>query len=206
MTQFDWSETFVGNPRRYGSSRQVYEWRGPGPPVRHVTGPGHQVFPSVWGMTPMVTDFEGDGLPDLVYVLDNRVYRSGSRMRWTLDGMWAAERGGRLRNACLDCEGPRFVSAPLARLPLSVSASPNPFNPRTNLIAQVPSDGPVEWSVFDARGRRLRKWVEFASGEGEHRTVFDGTDGSGARLSSGVYFIQLRHAAQTARTRVVLVR
>lgn len=205
-TQFDWSEAFVGNPRRYGSSRQFYEWREATGPVRTALGEGHQLFPVVWGMTPLVTDFEGDGWPDLVVVRDNRVYRSGSRMRWTLDGLWAAERGGRLRAGCLDCEGVPYVAAPERRAGLFLSATPNPFNPRTTLIAQLPGDGPVEWSIFDARGRRIRSWVEYVAASGQHRTVFDGTDARGARLSSGVYFVQLRHAAGTARTRVVLVR
>jgi hypothetical protein len=205
-TLFDWSENFVGNPRRYGSSRQIYEWRGTGPPVRTALGPGHQEFPAVWGLSPLVTDFESDGWPDYVIVRDNRVYRSGSRTRWTLEGMWAAERGGRLRDACLDCDGPTFVAAPERRTPLSVSASPNPFNPRTTLIAQLPAEGTIEWSVYDARGRRLREWVEYPASPGEHRSVFDGTDQRGRRLSSGVYFVQLRHATGTARTRIVLVR
>jgi hypothetical protein len=205
-TQFDWSEAFVGNPRRYGSSRQTYEWRSSGVPERLALSSGHELFPDVWGLSPLVTDFEGDGSPDLVFVRDNRVYRSGSRIRWTLDGMWAAERGGRTREACLDCEGPRFVSVPNRPVPLDLRATPNPFNPRTTLIAQLPGEGPVEWTVFDVRGRRLSEWVEFASAEGEHRSVFDGTDDRGRRLSSGVYFIQLRHASGTARTRVVLVR
>lgn len=205
-TLFDWSEAFVGNPRRYGSSRQVYSWRDGGAPVRWATGPGHEIFPDVWGMTPVVTDFENDGFPDFVFVRDNRVYRGSSRMRWSLDGMWAAERGGRTRSACLDCDGPTYTDAPALAKDLALGASPNPFNPRTTLIARLPGEGPVEWSVFDARGRRLRDWVEFATEAGEHRSVFDGTDGRGRRLSSGVYFVQVRHTSGTARTRVVLVR
>jgi hypothetical protein len=204
--QLDWNEAFVGNPRRYGSSRHYLTWSDGAVPQRVAIGPGHESVPEVWGQTPVVTDLESDGFPDFIVVRDNRVYRTGSRMRWTLDGMWAGDRGGRTRTACLDCDGPRFVEAPARPRSLSLRVSPNPFNPRTVLYAELPGAGRVEWSVFDARGRRIREWVETVSGAGMHTAVFDGTDQRGRRLSSGVYFVQVRHASGSARTRIVLVR
>ena len=153
-----------------------------------------------------MTDFEGDGYADLVVVRDNRVYRSGTRMRWTLDDMWAAERGGRTRHACVACEPPRFVATPPDPRLLSVSVRPNPFNPATVLRADVPAPGPLEWAIYDTRGRRVNRWTEFAAEPGIHETRFDGTDLRGRPMASGVYFVQLQHGGATARTRMVLVR
>jgi hypothetical protein len=204
--QLEWSEAFVGNPRRFGSSRHYLTWPDGGTPRPTAIGPGHENSPDVWGQTPLVTDLEADGYPDFIVIRDNRVYRTGTRMRWTLDGMWAGERGGRARTGCLDCDGPRFVAAPARPGDLSLRVSPNPFNPRTVLYAELPGAGRVEWSVFDARGRRVREWVESVSGAGTHAAVFDGTDQRGRRLSSGVYFVQVRHASGSARARIVLVR
>lgn len=206
--QFDWNESFVGNPRRYGSSRQLFTWYDGAPPRRAALSPGHQEFPAVWGITPLVTDFESDGYPDLVVIRDNRVYRTTSRMRWTLDDTWPAERHDAARTACLECDGPSFVDAPVPapRRSLELSVSPNPFNPRTVLTARLAEGGELSWAIFDARGRRVRAWREFAAQSGVHRTPFDGTDGRGARLSSGVYFVRLEHAGERAQTRMVLVR
>ncbi|RKZ12003.1 hypothetical protein DRQ32_04645 [bacterium] len=204
--QLDWNESFVGNPRRYGSSRRIVEWPEVGTPQRTALSSGHDSFPAVWGMTPLVTDFEADGYPDLVVVRDDTVYRAATNMRWTLDGMWPAERGGRTRNACLDCDGPRFVDAPARVGRLRLSVSPNPFNPRTVITAAIPAAGELDWGVYDARGRRVRAWKEHAAQAGIHRTPFDGNDQRGRRLSSGVYFLRLQYGSQTVRARMVLVR
>jgi hypothetical protein len=202
----DWKEAFVGNPRRYGSSRQFVTWEADGSWRRTALGPGHEEFPELWGLSPLVTDFEGDGYLDLVVVRDNRVYRTGSRLRWTLDDLWVAERGGRTRTACVGCEGRRFVATTPAPRTLAVSVQPNPFNPATTLSADLPGPGPVQWAIYDARGRRVRHWVDLATEAGPHRARFDGADQKGQALASGVYFVRLRHGGATAHARMVLVR
>jgi hypothetical protein len=64
----------------------------------------------------------------------------------------------------------------------------------------------VHWSVFDARGRRLR---EHSTRVAEAATVewrFDGVDEAGRPLASGVYHVRARWNASTAHARMVLVR
>lgn len=49
---------------------------------------------------------------------------------------------------------------------------------------------PVELTVHDAEGRRIRR-IELQSRAGENTIPFDGRDGDGASLGAGVYFVRL---------------
>lgn len=57
--------------------------------------------------------------------------------------------------------------------------------------------------VFDARGRHVRSLVV---GPGRDSVEWDGRDGSGFEVGSGVYFAVLRGTAGTARTKIVKLR
>lgn len=73
----------------------------------------------------------------------------------------------------------------------SLSASPNPFNPRTELRYEVaPNARVVRLEIFDARGRRIRQ-LPAKQAPGVHTTSWDGTDGRGVRLGSGLYLARL---------------
>ena len=50
------------------------------------------------------------------------------------------------------------VDAPSARLAASLTAAPNPFNPRTTIAWELPGDRPVDVRILDARGRHVA-WI-----------------------------------------------
>ncbi len=82
---------------------------------------------------------------------------------------------------------------------LRLSAAPNPFRHGTDLTFVLPSgvlSGRL--SVVDASGRLVRAFPADASG----RVVWDGRDGAGRRVASGVYFYRLE-AGDRAETRKV---
>ncbi|HEX7342773.1 MAG TPA: T9SS type A sorting domain-containing protein, partial [bacterium] len=60
---------------------------------------------------------------------------------------------------------------------------PNPFNPTTMLIYDLPEAGNVLLSVYDLIGREVVKLVDGYRSAGTHQAFFDGDN-----LSSGVYF------------------
>ena len=64
---------------------------------------------------------------------------------------------------------------------------PNPFNPITKIRFQVPHRSHVSLKVFDVQGKEVATLVNEELQSGSYETAFDGT-----RLSSGVYFFQLR--------------
>ena len=82
-----------------------------------------------------------------------------------------------------DVDGP-----PGAAIATRLDGYPNPFNPRTTLRFDLARAGRVELAVYDLQGRRVRVLVSAALAAGRHEIVWDGLDGQGRTLSSGVYF------------------
>lgn len=90
--------------------------------------------------------------------------------------------------------------------PSFVSGRPNPFTHETAVSFSLSQGGPVELSILQADGRRVallqRGWLE----AGEHRLVWDGTDGRGLALASGVYLARLEAGGESRTWRLVLQR
>ena len=97
-----------------------------------------------------------------------------------------------------------FAVAPDA--PLRVTLYPNPFNPRTTIALDLPRAGEVQLRIYDLRGALVRTLVDERLEAGRHEVVWDGTDGRGAAVASGVYFSELRAAGETRIGKLALVR
>ncbi|MBI4531356.1 MAG: beta-propeller fold lactonase family protein, partial [Candidatus Latescibacteria bacterium] len=89
---------------------------------------------------------------------------------------------------------------------------PNPFNPTTTLTYRIPSPTPgggvaVWLGVWDALGRHVRWLVdEEVQGPGEYRVVWDGRDGRGREVASGIYFVRMKASQFRQVRKIVLVR
>ncbi|RKZ04060.1 MAG: hypothetical protein DRQ04_01460 [Candidatus Hydrothermota bacterium] len=70
----------------------------------------------------------------------------------------------------------------------------------------VPCEGEVVLEVYDVSGREVRELWRGDVVRGEHRMEWDGRDGEGRLLSSGVYFVSLEGMGRRAVRKVVLVR
>lgn len=86
---------------------------------------------------------------------------------------------------------------------------PNPFGQGTSIAYRLPSEaggaGAV-LEVFDLAGRLVRTLVNGARVPGDHIVSWDGSDASGERVPSGVYYYQLRLSGQSMTKRMVLLR
>ena len=72
--------------------------------------------------------------------------------------------------------------------------SPNPFNPSTTISYSIPDDTQelaVKLNVYNIRGQLVRTLVDDSQGPGTYNLNWDGTDGQGKQVSSGVYFYRL---------------
>jgi hypothetical protein len=84
---------------------------------------------------------------------------------------------------------------------------PNPFNPRTVIHYHVASPGEhVTIAVFDVAGRLVRTLVDGPAAGGDASVTWDGRDGGGARLASGVYFCRLRAGGVSETRKMVLMK
>ena len=83
---------------------------------------------------------------------------------------------------------------------------PNPFNSSTDIVYKIPYSGRVEISVYDIRGRLVRRLIDRYEEAGERRAVWDGRDSSGTIVCGGVYILRLRAGRYSAERKIVFLR
>ncbi|MFH1690922.1 MAG: right-handed parallel beta-helix repeat-containing protein [Candidatus Eisenbacteria bacterium] len=86
-------------------------------------------------------------------------------------------------------------------------AAPNPFGLETSIAYSLPEPAAVTLKVYDVTGRLVRNLLVDARKEaGRHAVAWDGRDGRGGMVASGVYFCRLEAEAEVLTEKVMLVR
>jgi hypothetical protein len=83
-------------------------------------------------------------------------------------------------------------------------SAPNPAHPSTRITFALPKAGGARLAVYDISGRQVRLLADGIHEAGFHTVPWDGRDGRGQTLASGVYFYKL-DASGTTQTRKLLV-
>jgi hypothetical protein len=83
---------------------------------------------------------------------------------------------------------------------------PNPFNPATTIAFDLRENADVSLSVYDVAGALVRRLVSRRLPAGTYTSSWDGTDGAGRRVASGVYFYRLVAGDFTATRKMVLLK
>ncbi len=84
---------------------------------------------------------------------------------------------------------------------------PNPFNPETTIRFNIPAPGgDVTLRIYDVRGRLITRLVDARNIVGERTVRWDGKDGRGNDVSSGVYFYRLQTGDQFFSRKLILLR
>ena len=78
---------------------------------------------------------------------------------------------------------------------------PNPFNPTTKIDYELSKSGFVTLKVYDAVGREVQALVNKNQSAGSYSVNFNG-----AKLSSGVYFYQLKTGNYTSIKKMILIK
>jgi len=82
---------------------------------------------------------------------------------------------------------------------------PNPFNPTTTIPFSLPGAATVRLAIFDIRGQLVRVLLNETRPVGEQQVSWDGRDGRGHAVSTGLYFYALETPwGRTARRMVLL--
>ena len=89
---------------------------------------------------------------------------------------------------------------------LSLANHPNPFRPDTRIRFRLPEPGPVRLVIFDAVGSVVRVLRDATMAAGSHSVLWDGRDGAGRFVSSGVYPYRLETGALRATGRATVIR
>ncbi len=98
------------------------------------------------------------------------------------------------------------AGVPAAR-PRLVGAQPNPFNPSTRLVLDLPAGvARARLEIFDLQGRRVRTLLDGPLAAGRPQVAWDGRDEAGRALASGAFVARLDADGDVATTRLVLLR
>ena len=110
------------------------------------------------------------------------------------EGAWQLLRSETLRIHALDAAAP------------SLTAFPNPFNPHTTLVFDLPRAQRARLSIHDVAGRRVAVLVDGLLAAGQQAFTWDGRDHAGNEVSSGHYIARLATADGISVRRLVLLR
>jgi hypothetical protein len=87
---------------------------------------------------------------------------------------------------------------------ISITANPNPFSSATTVNYSIPAAGYVSLKIFDVSGSLVNTLVDKTQQEGSHQITWDGSNGNGTRVNSGVYFYHLAVNGAIVSEKVIL--
>jgi len=115
--------------------------------------------------------------------------------------------GGRLY--CFDSSDPTGVDDPEIDVPgacVLLQNRPNPLNPLTTFNYFLAAPGRVRLAIYDLEGRLVATVVDDSGQRGRGSTVWNGRDGRGEAVSSGVYFARLEAGGGVDTRKITLIR
>jgi hypothetical protein len=168
--------------------------------------------------TPFADDIDGDGDIDLLlagwdqnlWVWDFAAPWNPAAAQWPTfkhDAQRTGNYAYRSKGTVTDTEQPGDELD--ARVPSKAFLSqnvPNPFNPLTSIAYGVPSPSAVRIEIFDVRGHRIRELVQGMQSAGTYEAIWDGRDGRGQRVQSGIYFYRLQVGETRLQRKMVLLK
>jgi hypothetical protein len=115
----------------------------------------------------------------------------------------AAERGARL----LQLEVNTGTAEPNMPKTFALHQNyPNPFNSQTIIKYDLPKASNVEITIYNILGKRVNNLVNGEQPAGFHQATWDGTNGRGKMVASGVYFYRIEAEAFTQSKKMVLLK
>lgn len=102
------------------------------------------------------------------------------------------------------------VAAPTEETPRYTTAlhgaSPNPFNPRTEISFTLATDSKVRAAIYSVRGRKVADLLNDHLRAGPHSLIWSGEDSSGQRVASGTYLFRMFAGRDEFTSKLVLIK
>jgi flagellar hook assembly protein FlgD len=83
---------------------------------------------------------------------------------------------------------------------------PNPFNPSTNIEYDLSEAGEIKVEIFNVIGELISTIVNEYQRPGKYTVKWDGTDDSGGKAASGVYFYRVTSNEKLQTRKMILLR
>ncbi|MCK5328402.1 MAG: T9SS type A sorting domain-containing protein, partial [Candidatus Latescibacteria bacterium] len=83
---------------------------------------------------------------------------------------------------------------------------PNPFNGETVIAYELSRTTEVALAIYDLSGQRIRRLFRARRMPGTHTVRWDGRNGAGREVGSGVYLCRLKTSEGTRARKMVVIR
>lgn len=83
---------------------------------------------------------------------------------------------------------------------------PNPFNPSTRIVFDIPRNEIVSLRIFDINGQLVRTLVDQDLPAGKHERLWDGKNDSGNFVASGIYIYRISAGHFDRSARMLLMK
>lgn len=83
---------------------------------------------------------------------------------------------------------------------------PNPFNPETEIRYSIPGREKVEIVIYNSLGQKIRTLVSQYQDAGHYTAVWDGTNDTGRRVGSGIFFYRIKAGKYSVVKKMVLLK
>jgi len=98
------------------------------------------------------------------------------------------------------------VDGPLPTVVALYGNFPNPFNPSTRISFALPEPSTVKLTIYDVRGRVVRRLSNEHFEAGRHEVPWDGKNDAGDDVSSGIYFYEFEGGGEKHGSKMVLTK
>ncbi|MCK5052271.1 MAG: T9SS type A sorting domain-containing protein [Candidatus Cloacimonetes bacterium] len=82
---------------------------------------------------------------------------------------------------------------------------PNPFNPETKIVFDLPESRQVKLEIYNIKGQKVKTLLDCYMNPGRSEMLWNSKDDNGKRVSSGVYFYKLNVNGKTEKTKKMLL-
>ena len=90
---------------------------------------------------------------------------------------------------------------------LSISGNyPNPFNPSTTIRYGIPEPRDVRMTIVNIKGQEIAELVSSWQDMGRYEVVWNGRNGDGSSLSSGIYFVVINDGSSFKTHKIMLLK
>jgi hypothetical protein len=198
-----WNDYFCGETRTWWGAVDVFLGGPEGDSVSDYTiydgdfdpYPSHSIE-TVGSQVAPAGDFNGDGYSDLLIANENF-----ECCDWEFGSVYVVAGGPDIVAGVEDEE-----SQPLPTEFVMRQNYPNPFNTTTTVSFDLPQCQRVALRVRNVIGRGVRTILDTELSPGTHSVTWDGTDGDGREVASGLYIITLTGKSGALSIKALLLK
>ena len=159
--------------------------------------------------TPVIHDFDNDGDLELIFgtttgleVIDYKLDAPSTSVSWSM------YRASMHRTGVYDVSVME-IESDYPTLPgefLVGKNFPNPFNPTTRILIDIPEPGQLVVSVYDITGRLINEMMNTNVIAGQVHAEWKGRDFNGELMPTGIYFLSVEAGSQYHVQKIALVK